>query len=107
MAYSLAEKPVTSTTANVRPNQGKILELRKAKNHHFITSARAHLSGSAHCHLKMGLSRKRKQQLREITSRSLETRKLRKFDQESPRRKEILRRQEMKRIFGMSTRVSA
>ena len=41
----------------------------------------------------MGISRKRKQQLREITSRSLETRKLRKLDQENQRRKEILRRQ--------------
>ena len=42
----------------------------------------------------MGLSRKRKQQqLREITSRFLETRKLRKLDQENHRRKEILRRQ--------------
>ena len=41
----------------------------------------------------MGLSRKRKQQLREITSRSLKTRKLRKLDQENQRRKEILRKQ--------------
>ena len=41
----------------------------------------------------MGLSRKRKQQLREITSRSFETRKLRKLDQENHRKKEILRRQ--------------
>ena len=41
----------------------------------------------------MGLSRKRKQQLREITNRSLKSRKLRKLDQENHRRKEILRRQ--------------
>ena len=41
----------------------------------------------------MGLSRKRKQQLREITSRSLETRKFRKLDQENQWRKDILRRQ--------------
>ena len=47
----------------------------------------------------MGLSRKRKQQLREITGRSLESRKLRKLDQENYRRKEILRRQREEEDF--------
>ena len=47
----------------------------------------------------MGLSRKRKQQLREITNRSLESRKLRKLNQENHRRKEILRRQREEEDF--------
>lgn len=67
------------------------------KNRHFITSARAHLLHRIS--LKTGLSRKRKQQLREITSRSLETRKLQKLDQENHRRKEILRRQRNEEAF--------
>lgn len=41
----------------------------------------------------MGLSRRLKQQQREITGRSIESRKLRKLDQENHWRNEILRRQ--------------
>ena len=41
----------------------------------------------------MGLSKKRKQQLNFITSRSLESRKHRKVDNENQRKKGILRRQ--------------
>ena len=41
----------------------------------------------------MGLSKKRKQQLKKLTNRSLKTCKLQKLDQENYRRKVILRRQ--------------
>lgn len=41
----------------------------------------------------MGLSEKRKQHLSRITPRSLESRKHRKVDRETQRKKEILRRQ--------------
>lgn len=41
----------------------------------------------------MGLSRKRKQQLKQITARSLEIRKHRKFDRENQQKNEILRRE--------------
>ena len=47
----------------------------------------------------MGLSKKRKQHLSYITSRSLETRKLRKVDREDQRKKEILRRQREEEDF--------
>lgn len=55
-------------------------------------NACAHLRVS-HQHLKMGLSKKRKQQLKHITSRSLEIRKKRKVDRENKQKNEILRRQ--------------
>ena len=88
MAYSLVYILATSTLA--RPNQGEIHPRGKtlmlpatAKNRQFIASARARSSGSVNHYLKMGLSRKRKKQLREIINRSLESRKLRKVDQEN------------------------
>ena len=47
----------------------------------------------------MGLSKKRKQHLSHIASRSLEARKHRKVDRENQRRKEILRRQREEEDF--------
>ena len=47
----------------------------------------------------MGLSKKRKQHTKQMTARSLESRKHRKIDQVTQRKKEILRRQREEEDF--------
>ncbi len=54
---------------------------------------RARAATSRYSYLTMGLSEKRKQHLSRITPRSLESRKHRKVDRATQRKKEILRRQ--------------
>ena len=84
LAYSLAHK--LAVRIGTRPNQVIILLLSS-------TNVNAHASTRRYSLSRMGLSKKRRLHIEQMTARSLDSRKHRKIDLETQRKKEILRRQ--------------
>ena len=74
------------------PHRSPLAAPQKKSIISFNAHARAHHQAGDY-YPTMGLSKKRKQQLNNVTARSLESRKHRKVDNENQRQKEILRRQ--------------